>query len=112
MHTWLTRYLLEGVAGLADRSHWPGSCLHRTAETEEVLVADMRRQHPRWGAKRTRMELLKQPPDGQTVPATATINRILIGLGLVQPRKRKRPKESYLRWQRPGPMQAFSVWWG
>ena len=77
-----------------------------------MLVADMRRQHPRWGAKRTRMELLKQPPDGQTVPATATINRILIGLGLVQPRKRKRPKESYLRWQRPGPMQAFSVWWG
>ena len=77
-----------------------------------MLVADMRRQHPRWGAKRTRMELLKQPRDGQTVPATATINRILIGLGLVQPRKRKRPKESYLRWQRPGPMQAFSVWWG
>jgi hypothetical protein len=35
------------------------------------------------------LELLKNPPQGQTVPATATINRILIGVGLVAPRKRK-----------------------
>ena len=83
LHTWLTRYLLEGVGGLADRSHRPRSCPHQTPETVRVLVAEMRRQHPRWGAKRIRMELLKAPVEVQTVPATATINRILIGLGLV-----------------------------
>ena len=107
LHTWVTRYLLEGVAGLADRSHRPQSCSHATPETVRVKVAELRRQHPRWGAKRIRMELLKAPVDGETVPATATINRILIALGLVQPRKRKRPKDSYKRWERPGPMQLW-----
>jgi transposase InsO family protein len=109
LHSWLTRYLLEGVGGLADRSHVPNLCPHRTSETVRVLVAELRRQHPRWGAKRIRLELLKAPVEGQTVPATATINRILIGLGLVQSRKRKRPKDSYLRWERPGPMQLWQL---
>ena len=26
LHSWLTRYLLDGVGGLADRSHQPNSC--------------------------------------------------------------------------------------
>jgi transposase len=107
LHIWMTRYLLDGVGGLADRSHRPRSCPHATPDAVRVLVAELRRQHPRWGAKRIRMELLRKPPQGQTIPATATINRILIGLGLVQPRKRKRPKESYRRWSRPGPMQLW-----
>jgi len=109
LHTWLTRYLLDGVGGLADRSHRPASCRHAMPETVRVLVAEMRRQHPRWGAKRIRMELLKAPVEGQTVPATATINRILIGLGLVQPRKRRRSKDSFKRWERPGPMQLWQL---
>jgi transposase InsO family protein len=109
LHEWLTRYLLEGVAGLADRSHRPRSCPHATSETVRVRLVEMRRQHPRWGAKRIRMELLKKPLEGQTVPAVATINRILIGLGLVQPRKRKRPKDSYKRWSRPAPMQLWQL---
>jgi transposase InsO family protein len=74
-----------------------------------VRLVEMRRQHPRWGAKRIRMELLKTPSAGETVPAVATINRILIRLGLVRPRKRKRPKDSYQRWQRPGPMQLWQL---
>jgi transposase InsO family protein len=109
VHAWVVRYLLDGVGGLADRSHRPTSCPHQTPETVRVQVAELRRQHPRWGAKRIRMELLKDPPVGQSVPATATINRILIGLGLVSPRKRKRPRDSYLRWQRPGPMQLWQL---
>jgi transposase-like protein len=30
LNTWVTRYLLEGVAGLADRSHRPQSGSHET----------------------------------------------------------------------------------
>jgi transposase InsO family protein len=107
VHAWVVRYLLEGVVGLADRSHRPRSCPHATPDAMRVRVVELRRQHPRWGAKRIRLELLKKPPEGQTIPATATINRILIGLGLVAPRKRKRPKDSYRRWSRPGPMQLW-----
>jgi transposase InsO family protein len=74
-----------------------------------VLVAELRRQHPRWGAKRIRHELLKNPPDRLTVPSTSTLNRILVRQGLVVQRKRKRPRESFTRWQRPGPMQLWQL---
>ncbi len=108
VHAWLRRYLTEGVTGLADRSHRPRSCPHQASDAVAVRVAEMRRTHPRWGAKRIRMELLKKP-GALTVPSTATINRILIRHGLVTPRKRKRPRNSYQRWERPGPMQLWQL---
>ena len=55
LHAWLVRYLLDGVAGLADRSHRPRTCPHATPDAVRVRVAELRRQHPRWGAKRIRM---------------------------------------------------------
>ena len=86
VHTWVGRYLLEGVAGLADRSHRPSGCKHQTAGSVEVRVVEMRREHPRWGARRIRLELLRKPVEGLVVPATATINRILRRKDLVTPR--------------------------
>jgi transposase InsO family protein len=108
VHAWLRRYLTEGVSGLADRSHRPRSCPHQAGEEVVVRVAELRRTHPRWGAKRIRMELLRRP-GGLEVPSTATINRILMRHGLVIPRKRKRPRSSYQRWERPGPMQLWQL---
>ena len=55
------------------------------------------------------MELLKKPPDGVLIPSAATVNRILVRHGLVLQRKRKRPRESYQRWERPGPMQLWQL---
>ena len=46
---------------------------------------------------------------GIEVPSTRTVNRILIRQGLLAPRPRKRPRESYRRWERPGPMQLWAV---
>ena len=109
LHTWIGRYLVEGVAGLADRSHRPAACPHQVASTVEVAVAELRRQHPRWGAKRIRMELLRKPVEGWVVPSRATINRILTRQGLLQSRPRKRPRDSYVRWERPGPMQLWGI---
>ena len=44
------------------------SCPHQARGAVEAAVAEMRRQHPRWGAKRIRLELLQQarrrPGDG------------------------------------------------
>jgi transposase InsO family protein len=109
LHTWISRYLVEGVAGLADRSHRPASCPHQVCVGVEVLVAELRRKHPRWGAKRIRMELLRKPQEGVAVPSTATINRILSRQGLLASRPRKRPRDSYVRWERPGPMQLWGI---
>lgn len=49
VHTWIARYLVDGLAGLADRSRRPASCSHQVGTTVEVKVAEMRREHPRWG---------------------------------------------------------------
>lgn len=55
VHAWLQRYLAEGVAGLADRSHRPRSSPRQASDL--VAVTEMRRRHPRWGAARIRLEL-------------------------------------------------------
>jgi transposase len=60
LHTWIGRYLVEGVSGLTDRSRRPRSCPHRAPGSVEVRVVELRRAHPRWGAKRIRMELLRR----------------------------------------------------
>jgi transposase InsO family protein len=109
LHRWISRYLSGNVAGLTDRSHRPRSCPHQAPAAVEVVVAEMRRKHPRWGSKRIRMQLLRVPVPGMVVPSARTINRILLRHGLAQPRPRKRPKDSFVRFERPGPMQLWQV---
>jgi transposase InsO family protein len=109
LHRWIGRYLSGNVAGLTDRSHRPRSCPHQAPPQVEVLVAEMRRKHPRWGSKRIRMQLLRAPVAGVVVPSERTINRILLRQGLALPRPRKRPRESFVRFERPGPMQLWQV---
>jgi transposase InsO family protein len=117
VHSWVGRYLSEGVAGLADRSSRPRSCPHQAPEQVERAVLELRREHPRWGAKRIRLELLRRGVPWQPelrlapaqVPSTSTINRILRRHGLVKERPRQRPRDSYLRFERPGPMQLWGI---
>ena len=109
LHRWTSRYLVEGLPGLADRSHRPAGCPHQVAAEVEVAVAEMRRAHPRWGAKRIRMELLRRPVEGVTAPSVRTVVRILQRQGLSQGRPRKRPRDSFVRWERPGPMQLWGI---
>lgn len=110
VHRWVGRYLSEQLGGLADRSHRPLSCPHQVPASVEVVVAEMRREHPRWGARRIRLELLRTPPAGVgAVPAVRTIVRILHRQGLAQPRPRKRPRSLFVRFERPGPMQLWGI---
>jgi transposase InsO family protein len=108
LHSWLSRYLATGVTGLVDRSRRPNSCPHRCSGDVEVMVVEMRRQHPHWGAKRIRMQLLKAG-GAAVVPAERTINRILSRHGLLDHKTRKRRRESFKRWQREAPMQLWQM---
>lgn len=109
VHRWMGRYLSENVAGLTDRSHRPRSSPRQVEDAVEVAVAEMRRQHPRWGAKRIRLELLRRPAEGVVVPSERTIDRILHRQGLARERPRKRPKDSYVRWERSAAMQLWQM---
>lgn len=109
VHRWMARYLTDQLAGLSDRSHRPVSCPHQTVPVMEVAIAELRRAHPRWGSKRIRMELLRKPVAGVLAPSERTIDRVLVRQGLLRSRPRKRPRSSYRRWERPGPMQLWGM---
>ena len=113
VHRWVGRYLAEQVGGLADRSHRPASCPHQAPEPVEVAVTEMRREHPRWGSRRIRLELMRRPLPWSDplveVPSERTIDRIMIRQGLVRQRKAKRPRSSFQRFERPGPMQLWGI---
>jgi transposase InsO family protein len=57
--------------------------------------------------------MLRQPgpwaAGGLVVPSERTIGRILHRQGLLRARSRKRPKDSYVRFERPGPMQLWQM---
>jgi Homeodomain-like domain len=105
VHQWVAKYLSGQLAGLADRSHRPHSSPKQVDGTVEAAVAEMRREHPQWGSRRIRLEMLHKPGPraGETVgvPSERTIDRILHRHGLLRSRPRKRPKDSYQRFERP-----------
>jgi hypothetical protein len=109
VHAWLRRYSAEGLVGLVDRTHRPRSSPHQSAirwRCWSLRWAGSIRGGERSGS---RMELVRKPPEGLVIPSTATVNRILVRHGLVLQGKRKRSRDCYLRWQRPGPMQLWQL---
>jgi transposase InsO family protein len=83
------RYLAEGLEGLSDRSRCP---MHFPAQIEADLEAEicrMRKDHPRWGARRIRAELERK---GMQAPAVSTIHQALVRNHLVALQPPRRPK--------------------
>jgi transposase InsO family protein len=83
------RYLAEGLAGLEDRSRRPLEPANQIPVEVELRIVEMRKDHPRWGARRIRAELVR---DGVDPPAVSTIHQALRRNGLVATGPRRRPK--------------------
>jgi transposase InsO family protein len=83
------RYLAEGLAGLKDRSRRPHEPPNQIPVELEIRIVEMRRDHPRWGARRIRTELTRA---GEAPPAVSTIHQVLRRNGLVATGPRRRPK--------------------
>jgi transposase len=85
LHAWRRRFEAEGVPGLVDRSRRPKSSPSRLDAEVEALICQLRREHPRWGARRVAFEL------GQrglaSVPGRATVYRVMARNGLVKPQE-------------------------
>jgi transposase-like protein len=96
LHRWVARYLTGQLAGLTDRTHRPHSSPRQVTDVVEVTVAEMRREHPQWGSRRIRLEMLRKPGPWARQ-------------GLLRARPRKRPRDSYVRFERPGPMQLWQM---
>ena len=108
VHEWVRRYQVDGLAGLADRSHRPHGHPAQMPAEVEAAVCELRRVHPRWGQRRLRHELGRNGCPGP-VPSEASIYRLLVRRGLIEPKARRRRREDYRRWERPGPMQLWQL---
>jgi transposase InsO family protein len=106
LHTWKKRFQQEGTTGLADRSRRPRTSPNRVDAEIEALVCELRRQHPRWGARRISHELGRRGVD--PAPSRASVHRILVRNGLVDPQAQKH-KRGYKRWQRAEPMHLWQM---
>lgn len=89
------RYEQLSAVGLLDQSRAPIRSPQRTlAPVVDALVA-LRKQHPTWGPKKLRAQLLRAQP-GLAVPAASTVGEVLKKHGLIEPRKRRtRPEVMY-----------------
>ena len=108
VHRWLGWYRDEGLDGLAGRSSRPRTCPIQTPPEVEAAICELRRTHPRWGARRIEFELGRSGCPGR-IPSRITIHRVLVRHGLVEAVPRRRRWEDYRRWQRAVPMELWQL---
>jgi transposase len=108
VHRWLGWYADHGLEGLADRSSRPHSSPGQTPPEVEAAICELRRNHPRWGARRLVFELGRRGFPGP-IPSRITVHRVLIRHGLVDPTSRRRRRQDYRRWQRARPMELWQL---
>ncbi len=70
-------------------------------------MCELRREHPRWGPLRLAHELGRAGV--MPVPSRMSVYRVLVRHGLIEPQPRKRPKDSYVRWERDAPMALWQM---
>lgn len=107
VHGWLRAYANHGMAGLADRSCRPQSCPHQMAPEVEARILELRRAHPAWGPRRIRHTLTLEGVE--PLPGRSSVYRALVRHGLVDPKKRKRRRSDYKRWERSRSMQLWQM---
>lgn len=100
---WLARFRAFGLPGLAERSHAPATCPHRTPAPQRAALLACRRAHPTWGARKLRAACQAAAP-ALAWPAPSTITTLLAEAGLLAPRRR-RPRARLDRTDR-GPAHA------
>jgi len=107
LHRWLARYEGGGLEGLGDGSHRPAHCPHQMPAAVEVLVLEMRRAHPYWGARRIAFELTRKGV--QPAPSESAVYRCLVRAAVIDPLTRRRRRETWKRWERGAAMELWQL---
>ncbi|MEV8597326.1 helix-turn-helix domain-containing protein [Streptomyces sp. NPDC052012] len=105
LHSWRRRFEQEGMPGL-DRSRRPRNSPTRLSAEVETEICELRRRHPRWGARRFSHELADRGLG--SAPSRATVHRVLSRNGLVRAQEQQHPRK-YRRWQREAPMHLWQM---
>ena len=107
LHAWLARYEAQGLEGLVDRSHRPGSCPHQMPAAVEAAMLELRRSRPYWGPRRLVFELAKRQVS--PVPSESAVNRALVRAAMIDPSVRDRRSRKWKRWERSAPMELWQM---
>jgi transposase InsO family protein len=107
LHRWLRRYGSSGLAGLVDRSCRPDRCPHQMSPLVEARILELRLAHPGWGPRTIRHRL--EQAGTKPLPGRSSIYRCLVRHRLVDPKKRKRRREDYRRWERTRSMELWQM---
>jgi len=106
LHRWLVRYASGGLGALADHSSKPDRCPHQISPEVEARIVSLRRAHPGWGP-RTILNRLRRELD--EAPSRSAVYRALVRHGLIEPKKRRRRREDYRRWERSRSMELWQM---
>ncbi len=106
IYTWKAKHAAGGIDALREASRRPKSSPTRLPAEVEALACEMRRAHPRWGARRIAFELAQTGM--ASPPSRATVHRVLVRNGLVR-HQEQRHKRKYKRWQREAPMHLWQL---
>lgn len=106
VHRWLVRYANGGLGALADKSAKPDRCPHQVSAEVEARIVALRRSHPGWGP-RTILNRLRR--ELEVPPSRSAIYRALVRHGLIEPKKRRRRREDYRRWERSRSMELWQM---
>jgi transposase InsO family protein len=107
MHRWLARYEGDGLEGLGNRSSRPAHCPHQMPPEVEAMVLEMRRSHAYWGARRIAFELTRKHVE--PAPSESAVYRCLVRAAVIDPRSRRRRRETWKRWERAAPMELWQL---
>ena len=106
VYSWKARHEAAGVDGLRESSRRPRTSPSRLAAGTEALVCELRRAHPRWGARRIAFEIQQRGTAG--APSRATVHRVLVRNAMVAPQAQQH-KRKYRRWARETPMALWQL---
>ena len=104
-YVYLRRFRSQGIEGLEPRSTEPIHQPRRMAAAIEAAICDMRKEQPKWGARRIRAELRRA---GIDPPVVSAIHRALVRNNLVAP-GRARPKAATQRFERVAPNELWQI---
>jgi transposase InsO family protein len=106
LHRWLVRYAAGGLGALPDRSRKPDRCPHQISAEVEARIVSLRRSHPGWGP-RTILNRLRR--ELEEPPSRSAIYRAMVRHNLIEPKRRRRRREDYRRWERSRSMELWQM---
>jgi transposase InsO family protein len=107
IYEWRARYDAEGAAGLLPRSRRPVRSPRQLDAAVEDKIVRIRKDRPRWGAKKIRAVMLR---DGLPAPAVSTVHQVLVRRGLLVARSRAAaPDQCWQRFARADPNDLWHI---